>query len=509
MIKKIAPAIALFCLSLWPFTHFLDANIEELQRADLIAAWQPLVLCLLVFAFAALCGIAIRAVSRKNFDSLFSILLVFTGAFFVFSPLNNFSGEVITSMGINRGAIIGVAIIVLCIAAGLAFMSRFEFVRNALYAGIVFGSMTPLVMNAPQIFTAYFSAEPRQSSPVPDEQEKRETDLPNIFYIIADGMVGERGYAKITGTSLDPIIESLKQFGFDYVPEARSNFIASASSIGSLFHLKYFRDENTVKGDLKSSSFFPAITYRQTPAPLFVELRKLGYEINMSGSWYSGCRNVQVRCISDTSFRPNREAQLLLSRTPLSRVMPSLLDKKVDAISPVTAELETLVGPDSRSIHPQFTFIHHMQPHSPWYFDGSCNRIDESSFSDAKLYQFSVECIAKTIKAFMSTLEKLDPNAIVVMHGDHGWLLNNQGTGIPEYEWSEDLLDQRSEILNLIKSPEPCKKWLTSEIGPLNTMKYVLACAKNVPPEYLEEKLLIPGENYSQDERLVSRSIPY
>ncbi|NIZ00156.1 sulfatase-like hydrolase/transferase [Thalassospira lucentensis] len=501
------PIISLLAICLWPFNNFLDTNLGELRKADIFSIWQPLLFCLFVFSILLIVTLAVRAITKRHFHSIFSAGLVLVGIFFFFKPAYQLSGNIITAIGFERGAIIGVLIFACLVCAIAGTLSRFEITRKSLYFGIVVASFTPLIMNLPSLASSIFF-EPETNTKIEERiSPVVENNLPNIYYIVSDGMIGERGYQTVTGQSLLPFVQSMETLGFSYIPEARSNYIASASSIGSLFHLDYFRDENSDQSALPNSSYFPAITYRKQPSELFRKLRSLGYDLNMSGSWYSGCRKVHMDCINREQFHPNREAQILISRTPLPLIYPAVLDKKIDSITPVTEYLEKLVEKRTESEHPQFTFIHHMQPHSPWYVDGECNRINVSAYNDGRLYQYSVECIEKTVTTFMTKLSVLDPNAIVVLHGDHGWLLNDQAPGIPEYEWSDDLIDQRSEILNIIKSPEECKKWLKDDLGPINTLRFVLSCVQRKAPEYLEEKLLVPGQNYEKDLKLIRRRI--
>ena len=47
--------------------------------------------------------------------------------------------------------------------------------------------------------------------------------------------------------------------------------------------------------------------------------------------------------------------------------------------------------------------------------------------------------------------------------------------------------------------------WIDDGLGPVNTMRLVLACLENQPPTFLEEVLFIPDYNYGETGQLIRR----
>lgn len=492
--------IALFAICLWPFTHFFDANISELFKADPFAFVQPLALCftffLAVFAFTVIW----RKTWGKGKQYLFNVQLLLIAFFLVFQPVYAFSGTIMNALGFNRGAIIVFSIIVLFSVLLLKKLSSNEVFNKSIYVGIIVASTVPMLSNINYIYALYqynLKFEDANSHAAV-ETSVRNKLLPNVYYIVADGMVGERAYKTITGNDLDSLVKPFSEKPWVYLPDARSNYIASASSIGSLFHLDFFRTEKTDVTEIRTDDYFPAITTRPEIPPLYQFLQDLGYEFTFSGSWYSGCREVWHECVESSHFQLNRESLLLIDRTLLTKLFPAIAHRKVDSITPLKERIKLGVLEK-----PTFNFVHHMQPHSPWYYNSQCEDIDVRQYSDRKLYQYSVECLFKTLNEFAQTIEEVDPSALIVVHGDHGWLMNEQALGVKETDWSANILDQRSEILALLKVPEYCREWLKNDLGPLNIMKFVVGCIEQKKPNYVDEKLFIPGENYAKDEQLV------
>ena len=319
--------------------------------------------------------------------------------------------------------------------------------------------------------------------------------FPNIYYVVADGFMGDRGHKRMLGESLSYFTDNFKNRDFYYAEEAYANYLSSRSSIASLFHLEYFIDDETKNEEISNSSYFPAILRRDPPPHTINFLKLLGYNLFMSGSWYSGCESIYFECITDKKFRINREARVILSRTILELLFPyfDLFDLKYDSITPViNYYFEKIHGKEKL---PSFLYIHHMQPHNPWYTDGKCQRVITKSLDKDKLYRDSVQCLNLTFSLLIDKIDANDPNAIVVLQGDHGWHRNEPGVfGKKDNELSLEVLEQNAEIINLIRSPKRCHKWLKNDLGPLNTMRFVLSCAQNLEPDYLPELLHITTE---------------
>ena len=60
-------------------------------------------------------------------------------------------------------------------------------------------------------------------------------------------------------------------------------------------------------------------------------------------------------------------------------------------------------------------------------------------------------------------------------------------------------MKNRIGIINSVKAPEECRQWLKPNIGPVNTVRFVLGCLKRKEPEYIEDKTYIAvyeGEDF-------------
>jgi len=91
----------------------------------------------------------------------------------------------------------------------------------------------------------------------------------------------------------------------------------------------------------------------------------------------------------------------------------------------------------------------------------------------------------------ISYLDKNDPSAIIIIQSDHGpRTISSNLFQATDFD-GDVYLDNEISILNTIKSPKKCDKWLKNNLGPINTIKFILGCLKQEEPIYLEEKTFI------------------
>ena len=127
---------------------------------------------------------------------------------------------------------------------------------------------------------------------------------------------------------------------------------------------------------------------------------------------------------------------------------------------------------------PTFIFIHHLISHWPYLVDSNCNFEKNPGKTNIVGIRKSFECNKKLILKVINLLSKKDENAIVVIQSDHNWELS--------YEDDSTKYGKRTEIFNLIKVGDNCKKYLSSKINNVNAIRLALFCANDVEPVLLE-----------------------
>ena len=106
----------------------------------------------------------------------------------------------------------------------------------------------------------------------------------------------------------------------------------------------------------------------------------------------------------------------------------------VDAIGKVMTHLR-LNGPP---VGPTFMLIHHLSPHPPYMFKADCSfRNFLWSEEGRPLYIDNLRCTNSKLLEFTRFVAKNDPEAIVVIQGDHGTAFKTDWLK-PLKSWSEE-----------------------------------------------------------------------
>jgi len=130
-----------------------------------------------------------------------------------------------------------------------------------------------------------------------------------------------------------------------------------------------------------------------------------------------------------------------------------------------------------------FFLIHHLSPHEPYIYKKDCSYQDPKNTLEIypEGYKDAYLCVLKKIEKFVELIEEKDPNAILVIQGDHGG-----GFGISDLEKQEDVL----KTFTLLKiNNTHCKNLdLSNKLDMINTVRLLLSCATNQKPNLLEKK---------------------
>ena len=122
------------------------------------------------------------------------------------------------------------------------------------------------------------------------------------------------------------------------------------------------------------------------------------------------------------------------------------------------------------SINPKFFLIHDVQTHQPYVVDSTCEYKRFPGRFNLKGYKNSYLCSVKKISTIIETLDKYDPNSLVIFQSDHNWIMS----------WSEkEKYGNRKNIFNLIKNNVACTNTLPDNPNNINILNYLLDCLKN------------------------------
>jgi hypothetical protein len=165
-------------------------------------------------------------------------------------------------------------------------------------------------------------------------------------------------------------------------------------------------------------------------------------------------------------------------------------NKNFDAIKTLESSLKDV----HKSEKPLFIFVHNLLPHEPLNKDCTISEEQLTPIS----YGNAAACVNQSVLRVAREIAEQDPTAIVVFQADHGsGFAVNFSARLKD--WSDKAIDERSGILNLIHMPESCKKYIRSDLSPINTMRLVVACIEQTPPNYVRDTTYLVTYETSPD----------
>ena len=317
----------------------------------------------------------------------------------------------------------------------------------------------------------------------------------NIYFVVLDGYASEKTFSRM---SVD------NDYFYDYLQENDFNMLGDKAaydmtylSLAGIFNLTY----PVIEGDTRYTSrdsFYPLLLLKEDEPPLIRELSNLNYSFILFGNTWSGCYPKHIQC----GFLPegliSNESFVLFRKTALQYFFETFRNYQYDAISNFINSNDEIIEKNSN-----FSFIHQLSPHDPYLLE-DCKTLTKNL--SALDYITTVKCVNKKVMQLVSTLNRKDPSGIIIIQSDHG--PDTTSSWLPGYDTPDDIhIDNRVGIINAIKSPEECGKWLKDDMGPINTTRFILGCIRQDEPSYIEEKTFIGSYENDKDFGLIKRHI--
>ena len=338
------------------------------------------------------------------------------------------------------------------------------------------------------------------------------TSKNNAYYIVLDSLTSLNFIEKQEELNSEPYKDFIKKiidYGYFHLSQSNSSYNFTHFTFASIFNLDYI--EYTIKN---SHKFYPQILYKKGDPPKLVkELDGINYDFYLSGNGlWANCKKgkiIHAKCLNkppenkffskfinngfltfirNSLFIPLED--ILVSRFKI-RYLQEFDGILFDGIENFLGSNNSILNPNSSS----FYLIHNLSPHPP-YLDSSCKfnslaNLSESMSIDVNLiknypgsliaYYQSVKCALNDLTKLLDIINEQDPDAIVVIQGDHGTSFT-----ISQNEWSNNSLliekselQQRFSIFNAIKVPRHCDQPKSLKLGNVETIQIVMACLKN------------------------------
>ncbi len=320
----------------------------------------------------------------------------------------------------------------------------------------------------------------------------------NIYYVILDGMTSLNYMEKFSNISESEEIKKLEELGLIYIKNSYSSYNMTPLTMASLVNTNYAALP-TDKKFKNYDKFFPNIIYKYKNfnnniiENLNLNNKKFKY---IQNSWAKNNSNLNYDILIDE--RENKIIKIILPQILINFYNPSFFDGFVHKFAilflgsnknilsdsyyqndPIGRFLKYL---EKNELNKTKTFylIHQISPHRPYIFKPNC---DKALSKTDQTYINSYKCNLKKIRLFTQILKRLDPGAIIVFQGDHGWKLDSE---IPFNKFY--ITKNQFKIFNAILLPERCS--LNDEkdqFDNVKTINLILSCSSNT--KYKKNKM--------------------
>jgi hypothetical protein len=481
-------------LALHPFL-FAAAAVFRLYAANLrVLYFSDVVAALAMSLAAALLLLLAFGTLFRNFGAKAGILAsatIVAGLFYV-----DIMDAVSRHAGVDLSPVAALPIMLAVLAAVFAVViwPRIDFIpANAVLNGIAFAIfIVPAWQAASHSWKAgstsrppsAFDEAPSKAEPSAVADPAVANDAPRqVFYFIFDRYGSQPVLANYYGFDNSDLVGFLEGKGFHVASKSRANYLMTAHSLASTFHMGYLDflashprsrlgdwhpiydmlREHRVGRFLKSRGYkFIQIGgwWRQTQYnPYADETHSLGFsEFNY---WY--LRKTIVAPILDVVAPDSTYAKLLQWDNAQCQRVP----RQVEKIKEIGMRREKA-----------FVFAHILVPHEPFVFspDGRCLSPDErKERTEKEAYVEQVRYANTLIKDFVSALLASDgPKPIIIIQADEGPYPTRYRTGYRSWhDATVDELRAKMGILNAFYFPDGDYRLLDPQVTSVNTFRIV------------------------------------
>ena len=322
-----------------------------------------------------------------------------------------------------------------------------------------------------------------------EEQTELVGKTPNVYFILLDGYGGQDALEEFYRTDNSEFLGFLEEQGFWIGRHSRSNYLRTLFSVPSTLNMEYFTEfiEQNDLYELKDER--PALD-KMKNSKVRLTLEEFGYKTVGISSGFTGWDMFGVDHFIDYKRGGANEFHSIVNQhTP---VFPIAVELAVMDPFEKHRELQIRVietipeFPNLFPDQPLAGFIHIMCPHPPFVFmrDGSPAEQPSPLFNlgdgdylvgqtmDPVQYQSAYSHQLYYLNTLMTDaitkLRENDPDAIIVVQGDHGPGSGYHGTNIMKNNFLE-----RASILNAIHLPNQDYEEFYPTMSPVNTFRLI------------------------------------
>jgi|GEM_PF-3503275 len=341
-----------------------------------------------------------------------------------------------------------------------------------------------------------------RSEPLSPARQEPYEYRPSVYLVVLDGYGRSDILAKTIGYDDSTFVTEMEHRGFDVSDDSFSSYPATFLSITSILEMSHVA---TRPSDLDGGqgNYYPRLQGDNAAVRAFHER---GYRyVHAESGTYEGtrCNGPQVDiCIparEDSHGLALDEVEFsLLRSTPARPLLDAGLLPLGDRYTDPTHIASALLEIRRESAGPYFVFAHVVAPHAPYRRRSDCahrsrnvGAIGEGWKPDMHDdYAEALQCVQRQTLAAIDAVLRNDPEAIVLLTGDHG-------TGFTiDFEaalgtWSASQISERFPVFYASRLPPRCATSDPDTYNIVNSLRVVLACIDDLPPELLKPRAFL------------------
>jgi Sulfatase len=485
--------LALVAAGCWPFANFINEN-----RAAYFNLHWALLYAAIVVAFALAVTAVLSAVTRKPFFRIAAPVAVYVVLLFSYGAIR----QLWPSNSKPEFVFLGWSGLVLLGCALAWFASRHPTARGGIFAGLLVLFALPAVGLVKYRYSGAVAASADRMEFLHSIAFRQK---PNVYFMILDAY-GRADTLKLAlGFDNKGFLGELERLGFFIPRHSVSNYPATNASVGSMLSLDYPEAAKTLDPDV--SSFRREL---RGTNPVVEKFKAEGYRYILmpAGIWTKiDCGGEEDLCLEKT--RPLEMERALTSLTPIPvlQLLPHgspfsgwLAPAPGDYLEP--NDVFGLFGGQMRALQrPFFMMVHFAGIHDGIYNE-DCSKgtpaspvlYDSDSISR---YTASVNCTNRQVLDLATRIVAEDPDAIILLTGDHGPYVKppgvpvQPGEAVRPFTWGANTPENYRNMfgtMTALRFPASCNGLLSDHHYAVNNFRVVFACLGNTEIKLLEDR---------------------
>jgi hypothetical protein len=465
--------LALVAAGCWPFVNFINQNLS----ADFNLRWA-LTYSAAVAAFALVATAVLSAVTRKPFFRIAAPVAVFIVLFFSYGATK----ELWPSYSSPEVMLLSWSGLVVLACALVWLASRHPRALDGLFAALLVLVALPTLG-----LVKYLHGGPATSADrTAFLRSVTFRQKPNVYFMILDAY----GRADTLKLALDfdngRFLGELERLGFFIPRHSVSNYPTTGPSVASMLSLDY--PEAAEKLDRGFETFRREL---QGDNPVVEKFKAEGYKYVLmpGGIWTKiSCGGEEDLCLEKT--RPLEMERALTSLTPIPLLLGVGLTSRWLAQTPgdylEPDDVFGLFGGQIRALQrPFFMMVHFAGIHDGIYNEDCSKGMPGSPLlydsNTGRRYTTGVNCTNRQVLDLVGRIVAEDPDAIVLLTGDHG----------PHFQTIEDTAEGYRNLfatMTALKLPASCSGLLSDRHYAVNNFRIVFSCLGNTEIELLKNR---------------------